>query len=135
MNKTMLARSVIALLIAGAFVAAPAFAQDKAKPAAAPATKAEEPKKGDETSKVYVENDKVRVTETTYKPGATSAMRERGARVVRAMTDGTMERTYADGKKETITHKAGDVKYYPKQTYVQKNAGKADVVLYVVTLK
>jgi quercetin dioxygenase-like cupin family protein len=135
MTKPILARSVVALLIAAAFAAAPAFAQDKAKPAAAPAAKAEEAKKGDETTKVYVENEKVRVSETTYKAGATSAMRERPPRVVRAMTEGTMERTYADGKKETITYKAGDVKYYPKQTYVQKNAGKSDVVLYVVNIK
>jgi hypothetical protein len=55
--------------------------------------------------------------------------------VTRALTTGTMERTYADGKKETIEWKAGDVKYSPKGTFVNKNVGKTEVVLFVTTLK
>lgn len=62
-------------------------------------------------------------------------MRERGPRVTRALSNGTMERVYADGKKEVVHWKAGDVKYFPKETFTNKNVGKDDVVLFVTTLK
>jgi hypothetical protein len=130
--------TLIPALAVAALLATPAFAQDKAKPAAAPEkAKAAAPAKaeGQEQVKVLLENDKVRVTETRYKPGAASAMRERNARVTRALVDGTMEKTYADGKKETIAYKAGDVKYFPKETFTNKNVGKKEMALYVVTLK
>ena len=85
--------------------------------------------------KVLVENDKVIVTETRYKPGSSSGMLERRARVARALTNGTLEKTFADGRKEKITWKVGQVRYNPTETFDQKNTGKKDVVLYVVTLK
>jgi hypothetical protein len=113
-------------LLACAFalgLAAPAMAADEKK-----AAKAVQPK-------VLLENDKVRVTEVHYKPGESSEMRERAPRVTRALTAGTMERTYADGKKETVNWKAGDVKWSPKEAFVNKNVGKSDIVLYVVTPK
>ncbi len=137
--------TMIPALVVAAFLAIPALAQDKAKPAAAEkakatedkgkAAKAGDEKKGQETSKVLFENDKVRVNETRYKPGDASASRERNPRVVRALSDGTMERTYLDGKKETTQWKTGDVKYFPKDTFANKNVGKTEVVLYVVSLK
>jgi hypothetical protein len=71
----------------------------------------------------------------TYKPGEASDMRERGARVTRALSNGTMERVYKDGKKETVQWKTGDVKYFPKETFSNKNVGKTDVHLFVTTLK
>jgi mannose-6-phosphate isomerase-like protein (cupin superfamily) len=114
----------------------PAIAQDKGKPAAMDTPKAAAEKKASEgMRKVLVDNDKVLVTEVSYKPGEASAMRERGPRVTRALRGGTMERTYADGKKETVEWKAGDVKYSPKGTFVNKNVGKTEVVLFVTTLK
>jgi hypothetical protein len=129
-------------VVCAAFLAVPVFAQDK-KPAAAPkadakpAAKGAEkaPEKGQETSKRIFENDKLTVTETTYAPGASSAMRERGDRVSRALTAGTMERTSADGKKQTLDWKAGETKYLPRETFSQKNVGKSDWVVYTVTLK
>src|SRR3954469_22887582 len=94
-----------------AVAATPAFAQDKSKGAAAEKPKAEA-KKGDKAAssdqrgvKVLFENDRVRVTETSYKPGAESGMVERSDRVVRALTDGTLEKTTQDGKKEIIQWK------------------------------
>ena len=127
----------ISAAIAGAFVGAalvavPVVAQDKAKPSAKAAATAAKDQRG---RKVLVENDRVLVTETSYKPGASSGMLERGARVTRALTAGTLEKTWADGKKETIDWKVGQVRYNPKETFDQKNVGKAEVVLYTVTLK
>lgn len=127
--------ALIPALVVAALLATPALAQDKAKPAAAPEkAKAAAPATAG-VPKVLLENDKVRATETRYKPGEASDMRERGNRVTRALTDGTLERTYKDGKKETIVWKAGEVKYSPKATFVNKNVGKTEMVLYTVTLK
>ena len=85
--------------------------------------------------KVVAENPKVIATETTYAPGAESNTSRAEVRVVRALSGGTLQRTYADGKKETVHWKAGDVKYAPKATFVNKNVGKTEVVLFVTTLK
>ena len=130
MNKGI---ALAACILAAASITT-AVAQDKAKGAAAEKPKATAAK-GKGTTKNIVENDKVVVTEVTYKPGEASDMRERGARVTRALTNGTMERAYPDGKKETVEWKAGQVKYFPKETFTNRNVGKTDVVLFVTTLK
>jgi len=132
----MTTKLLISALLAAGLIAMPAMAQDKAKPAAMDKPKATAEKKVPEgTSKVLVDNEKVRVTENHLKPGEGSAMGERGIRVVRALTAGTMERTYPDGKKETIHWKAGEVKYLPKETFSNKNVGKAEMVFFITGLK
>jgi len=87
--------------------------------------------------KVLAENDKVRVTETTYAPGAENKTVSRTQlRVVRALKGGTLERTYDDGKKEKVSYKAGQVRINePGPNYVTRNTGKSEVKLYVVTIK
>ncbi len=126
--------ALAAASLAVAVVGNAAMAQDKAKPAAAkPAAKADA--KDQRDRKVLIDNDKVLVTEVTYKPGAASGMLERMPRVTRPLTDGTLEKTFADGRKETNNFKAGQVRFNPKETFSQKNVGKSDIVLYVVTLK
>ena len=130
--STAVAATCLAMAVAGSA----AMAQDKAKPAAPPAKAADKAAVKDERDrKVLVDNERVTVTETRYKPGASSGMQSRNARVARALTDGTLEKTFPDGRKETITWKVGQVRYNPKETFSQTNVGKADVVLYVVTLK
>jgi hypothetical protein len=127
-------RLLIPALLATIWIAMPAAAQDKKAAADKPKAAAEK-KASTGTTKTLVDNDKVTVTEVRYKPGEASDMRERGPRVTRALTDGTMERSYADGKKETVQWKAGDVKYFPKEKFANKNVGKGEVVLFVTTLK
>ena len=125
---------VSALMLAGV-VASPAVAQDKAKDAkAAPAAKAE---KGKPVTKVLHEDDKLRVFETTSQPGDVSESVVRGLRVVRWLQGGTVMRTYADGKTETIERKTGQVNVAmpEKQAYSIKNVGKTTIVVYVVTIK
>lgn len=126
------------VLLAVALAASPAIAQDKSKagaekPKAAAEAKAGAAGKG--TTKKILENDKVLVNEVTYKPGEASDMRERGPRVTRALTSGTMERLYPDGKKDVVHWKVGEVRYFPKETFQNKNVGKTDVTLFVTTLK
>src|SRR5258705_7425358 len=116
------AKKLLALACATALLSLPAMAQDKAKPAddkkAAPAAAAKpaEAKKDEGTTKVLVDNDKVRVTEVTYKPGAGSTMREPRPRLPGAMTHGQMERTPPDGKKKIVQGKAGEAEYFPHAT-------------------
>jgi hypothetical protein len=139
--KTMIrftARTASAIVL-GMLLAAPAMAQDKAK--AEDKAKASSDKKAPAKAdagiapKVLLENEKVRATEVRYKPGEGGGMRERKPRLTRAMTDGSMERVYPDGKKEVTEWKAGQVRWFPKETFSNKNVGKNEVVLFVVEPK
>ena len=66
----------------------PAIAQDKAKDAkAAPAAKAE---KGKAVVEVLHEDDRVRVTETTFKPGDAGPSSVRGFRVLLVLKSGSL---------------------------------------------
>jgi hypothetical protein len=117
--------SAVAFVFSGLMVDG-AIAQDKkaAKGAPKPAIK------------VVAENAKVIVTETTYAPGAESSTSRAETRVVRALAGGTLERTYADGKKEKIVYKTGGVRINePGPAYTAKNIGKTTIKLYVVRIK
>lgn len=125
---------VSAFMLAG-MAASPALAQDKMKDAkAAPAAKAE---KGKPVTKVLHDDDKVRVTETTSKPGDEGPSVVRGLRVVRWLQGGTIMRTYADGKTEKIERKTGEVAVGmpEKQAWSVKNVGKTTIVTYIVAIK
>jgi hypothetical protein len=120
------AAALLGLLIP-AFLAAgiavnPAIAQDKA-----PSVK----------MKVLIDDDKVKVYEATYAPGAENkGVASSSMRIVRAMTSGTLELTYADGKKEKRPWKAGQVREVkPGPAYTTKNISKTELQLYVVQLK
>ena len=127
-------------LAVGAFlslglIAVPATAQDKAK-----ATKAEPAKAEKGATKItpLLENDKVKVYETLYRPGdENKAVATTASRVLRVLKGGTITRTYADGKTEKIEFKTGEVKFLEpfKTAYVSKNEGKSDIQFYVVQLK
>jgi hypothetical protein len=108
-------------------LATPAFAQEKK--ADKGATKV--------AMKVLTENDKVRAYEVTFAPGAeNTAVPSKDTRVVRALSGGTLERTYTDGKKEKVVYKTGDVRVNnPSPAYTVKNIGKTEVKLYVVQVK
>jgi len=125
---------VPAFVLAGV-AANSAMAQDKAKDAkAAPAAKAE---KGKAVQKVFSEDDRVRVTETTFKPRDVGPNVMRGFRVTRALKGGMTERTWADGKKEKVEWKTGEVRVQgpDKQAFQNKNVGKTDIVFYTVNIK
>jgi len=83
------------------------------------------------------ENDKVKVYEVTYKPGAENkGVASSTMRVVRAIHGGQLQRIYGDGKSETLTWKPGQTRVVqPGPAYTTKNVGKNLVVLYVVQVK
>jgi len=110
------------LLIPAIFVAVPAMAQEK--------------KAAQRTQKVFIDNDKVRVTETTFKPGEVSPSIERPYRITRVIKGGKTVRTYADGKTVEREFKTGEVfAAGPDKPYSAKSISKTDIVLYSVNLK
>jgi hypothetical protein len=111
--------AVIAFAVLGIATAGSVHAQDKAKERA-PVTK------------VLLENDKVRVTETTFKPGDVSRS-DRKARANYIVKSGTLERTSKDGKKTSYERKAGTSIWLEADSDVVKNIGKTTFV--VVTMQ
>jgi len=101
-----------------------AWAQDKAA-------------KNAPTLKVLTENAKVKVYEVTHKPeDANAGIVSASYRIVRALTGGTTQWTFADGKKETKVRKADDVWIAePGPAYTNTNIGKTVFKIYVVQLK
>ena len=124
-SSAVLARLLIpAFFLAGA-IAQPAVAQEK-KAEKAPVR----------AQKILVDNDRVRVVESTWKPGEANPMAPRGYRVTRVLKGSTtILRTHADGKTETIEWKEGGVYVLPADNVSTKNVGKSEVVSYTVTLK
>ena len=118
----VLAALLIAAIFAAGAVAVPAMAQEK--------------KAAQRTQKVFIDNDKVRVTETTFKPGEVSPSIERPYRITRVIKGGKTVRTYADGKTVEREFKTGEVfAAGPDKPYSAKSISKTDIVLYSVNLK
>jgi hypothetical protein len=115
---------VIPAFIMAGGVAGSAVAQEKAA-------------KGTPVQTTVMENAKVKVYEVTYKPGDTNTgIASTSYRVVRALTAGTTQWTFADGKKITNVRKAGEVWISePGPAYTNSNTGKTDFKIYVVQLK
>src|SRR5437879_11991772 len=111
-----LAALLIAAIFAAGAVAVPAMAQEK--------------KAAQRTQKVFIDNDKVRVTETTFKPGEVSPSIERPYRITRVLKGGTTVRTYADATTPTVEFKSGHVfAAGPDKAYAATIAIKPDIVL------
>jgi mannose-6-phosphate isomerase-like protein (cupin superfamily) len=120
MSKTTGLLAATALVLAG-LVVTPAFAQEKVP---------------EGKIKQIDENDKIRVVEVTYQPGEGNASAKRPMRVVYAIKGGTLERTYADGTKETTEWKAGETKIISEaRPYSIKNVGKTVIQYLVVFVK
>jgi hypothetical protein len=96
-------------------------AQDKAKERA-PVTK------------VLLENDRVRVAETTFRPGDVSRATRR-ARANYVVKGGKLERTTADGKKSVYERKTGTSVWLEADADVVKNIGKSNFVVVTIQLK
>jgi quercetin dioxygenase-like cupin family protein len=127
---------VVALLIAPAlvvFAAMPAaVAQDKKAPKS-------EVKAADtgpvRASKTLVDNERVRVTESVFKPGEVNPLQKRGYRVTRVLKGNTTVERTIDGKTERVEYKEGNVYISPAGTSTTKNVGKSEVTIYTVVLK
>jgi len=116
---------VLILFLAG-LAGPPAMAQDKKADKKAPIR----------AQKVLLDNERMRATESLFKPGEVNPMEARGHRVTRVLKGNTtIERTHADGKIEKIEWKEGGVYYSPADNASAKNVGKSAVTIYTVTMK
>lgn len=89
-------------------------------------------------STVVAENDRFKVIENRFAPGAVNeAPPTASPRVVRALKGGTLMRTFADGKTEKVEWKTGETRILDPSTqpYTNQNVGKSELVLFVVALK
>ena len=119
-----------AVVVAGVLIPAFFFA------ASIPIGATAQEKAKERVQKVLLDNDKVRVTETTFKPGEVSPSIERPYRVTKVLQGGKTVRTYADGKVAEREFKTGEVfAAGPDKPYSTKNVSNSDIVLYTVTLK
>jgi hypothetical protein len=88
------------------------------------------------TIKVLGENDKVRVIDEVRRPGEMSPMGTRPMRVLYVIDGGVLERTFADGTKETHTLKRGQTEILTeKRAYSVNNIGKTTIHIVEVALK
>lgn len=127
MRRLVTASAAAAALVLSGLFAQQALAQDKKMDKGA--SKA--------TMKVLQENAKVRAYEVSFAPGAENkSIPATSTRVVRALAGGTLERTYADGRKEKVTYKTGQVRINEASpAFTTKNIGKSEIRLYVVQVK
>jgi hypothetical protein len=113
--------TLVAVAALGFAMSGPVAAQDKAKERA-PVTR------------VLLENDKVRVVESTFRPGDVSRSDRKG-RVAYYVKGGTTERTTKDGKKTVAERKTGTAVWLEADSDAVKNIGKANYVVVTTTLK
>jgi len=88
------------------------------------------------TTKVLAEDEKVRVLDITQKPGDSGASAVRTGAIVYVLSGGMLERTFADGTKETNARKAGEAVIVKEtRAYSVKNVGTTTVHLIEVLKK
>lgn len=76
------------------------------------------------------------VTETYGKPGESAPPTNRFGQLYYYMQGGTLELSYPDGTKTTVTRKTGEARIVTdKRTYSAKNVGTTTVHVVTVTLK
>jgi hypothetical protein len=85
--------------------------------------------------KVLLENEKVRVVDVTFGPGAVDNKKDRLPRVVRYLTDAHFTVTFADGKSVQRDSMAGSAAWRAADRTEVTNTGKEDARLTVTYLK
>jgi quercetin dioxygenase-like cupin family protein len=84
---------------------------------------------------VLSENDQVRIVKVHYGAHEKSVMHSHPASVAVFLTDGKVEFTYPDGKKEEMAPKAGQASYAPSVTHLPENTSDSGLDLILVELK
>jgi hypothetical protein len=91
-----------------------------------------QPKPG--MSKTVFENDKVVVLDTVVKPGEGLPSADRSGAIYYYISGGKVERTFADGTKETVSRKTGQaLMNSEKRPYAVANTGTTTV--HVISFK
>ena len=118
----MLRPSLAACALAAFGVASSAIAQD-------PATV------GPQVYKQVLDNERVRVFEVTFKPGAKIDTHSHPDHVAYVIGGGKLEITGKDGKTDKFDLKKGQAVFLPAQSHSARNTGKSTTKLVVVEIK
>lgn len=142
----MLRILISATLVALAPMAAAQMTSEPTKPLGKPATanpskatskptSAQDPLAvGGDIYRVVLENERVRVLEARFKPGAKIAMHTHPDHVVVVTSAGRLALTNAEGTQE-IDAKVGDALYIPAESHSAENVGTTEFVCVVTELK
>jgi quercetin dioxygenase-like cupin family protein len=84
---------------------------------------------------VISENDQVRILKVHYGPHEKSVMHSHPATVAVFLTDANAQFTFADGKTQTLTPKAGEAVYTAAMTHLPENTGDKGMDVIVIELK
>ncbi|HET7084783.1 MAG TPA: hypothetical protein VFI23_08440 [Rhizomicrobium sp.] len=88
------------------------------------------------TSKTVFENGKITVIDSVSKPGEGLPSGVRGGMILYYLSGGTVERTFADGKKETVVRKTGQSLVNSEmRPYSTLNTGSTTVHVIAIRLK
>jgi quercetin dioxygenase-like cupin family protein len=85
--------------------------------------------------KVEMENDQVRILRVHYGAGEKSVMHSHPNTVAVFLSDGKVKFTYADGKTQDASGKAGQAMYAPATVHNPENVGDASMDILVIELK
>ena len=85
--------------------------------------------------KVLLENDRVRVLDSLYKPGDKPAMHSHPDIVGYLLSDGKAKFTLPDGQNMEIETKAGEAMFMEAQSHSVENVGTTDVHVVLIELK
>jgi len=87
-------------------------------------------------TKTLAEDATTRVLDVTEAPGSVGASMKRTGNIIYVITGGTLERTYDDGTKQTVTRKSGEAAIVSeKRAYSVKNVGTTTVHLIEIEKK
>ena len=87
-------------------------------------------------ARVLVENERVRVVESTLPPGAKDPMHTHPAGWFYVTRPGSMKVVYADGRKETWAPKAGESGWLPGEgAHTSENVGRSPITFVLVEVK
>lgn len=112
------------VLAAGLMIAAAtaAFAQDPLEVAP-------------EMYKLKFENERVRVMEVVFAPGASIAMHSHPDHFVHVASGGKLALSYPDGTSKELEARAGEILWIDAESHAAKNLGDTEVKLLVVEVK
>ena len=85
--------------------------------------------------KKVFENDRVRVSEITFKPGDSMPMHSHPDHFVYVMTAGTIKLSYPDGTSKDFVGVPGQVVWIPAETHSGENTGGTEFRALVVEFK
>ncbi len=104
------------------------------KPASKPASAQDPLVVGGDIYRVILENERVRVLEARFKPGAKIAMHTHPDHVVVVTSAGRLAITNAEGTQEHDA-KIGDTFYIPAESHSAENVGTTEFVCVITELK